>query len=77
MSEVKEFCDKAKEKGILFNSMVGCIIALQSGRRMTEKEREACNFLGEPNTFWNNLDGNAMDYNWFLDNRDEIRQQLA
>ena len=75
MSEIKEFCSKANEKGITFDAMVGCISSIQSGQRMSGKERTACDFLGEPNTFWNPVE--HMDYNWFLDHQEEIRDIIS
>ncbi len=63
--EVKEFCDKAKKRGISFNSIVDCINTLESGRRMSGNELEACDFLGEPNVFWNPGGKHSTDY---LDN---------
>jgi len=75
MSKVKEFCSKANEKGITFEDMVGCINAIQNGRRMSKEELNACDFLGKSNTFWNPVE--HLDYNWFLQHKDEIRSELA
>ena len=75
MPKVKEFCSKANKKGITFNALINCINALQSGRRMSSSELQACDFLAEPDTFWN--PGKALDYNWFLQHKDEIRRELA
>lgn len=75
MNKVQEFCKKAREAGVDYGSMVGCINKIQAGRPMSEDEKRACDFLGEPETFWNPV--KHMDYNWFLDNADEIWEEMG
>ena len=69
--QIEEFVQKAKKRGIEFDDLDGCIDSIISGTRMTDKEKIACEFLGEPNTFWNPVKTH-MNYNWFRDNREDI-----
>ena len=72
--QLDEFVTLAKKRHIGFDDLDGCIDSIQIGTRMTDKERIACDLLGEPNTFWNPV--KHLDYNWFLDHRHEIENAL-
>ncbi|MBW2345629.1 MAG: hypothetical protein JRF53_16840 [Deltaproteobacteria bacterium] len=75
-NQIHEFINEAKKRNIGFNDLAGCLDSIILGTAMTSKEKIACDFLGEPETFWNPAK-KYMDYNWFRDNKSKIEKEFV